>query len=117
MKRIGTVREQAIAQVYSDAADRLTHVREQPAYTDIFRALSAEALATTEGECVLMVDPADKALASQLDGVIVQTEIQTAGGAVVTLDGGRITRRNTFESRLNKLQGFAGASVAEILQR
>lgn len=121
MRRLGTVREEAIERVYQDAAERLVRARSTPEYGEIFKVLASEALADTQGDRVLAVDPADKALAEDLRStaspLTVATEVSTSGGVVVNMDGGRVIRRNTFESRLEKMHTFADARVAEILER
>ena len=51
-----------------------------------------------------------------LEGSVSPT-LETIGGVVVAYEDGRIVRRNTFESRLDKVRGLAQAKVAEVLSR
>jgi vacuolar-type H+-ATPase subunit E/Vma4 len=64
--------------------------------------------------------PADAALAEKLAaelGVtcVISPTLDGIGGVVASSDGGRIVRRNTFESRLTKVRALAGSQVAEVL--
>lgn len=121
MRRLGMARETAIDDVYRDASDRLAGLRSTTDYGRVFESLADEALAGTGGERVLAVDPADRDRAmayAGADGTLsVATDLSSSGGVEVRLDEGRVVRRNTFESRLEKLRGFGDARIAEILDR
>lgn len=121
MRRLGMARETAIDDVYRDASDRLAGSRSTTDYGRVFESLADEALAGTGGERVLAVDPVDRDRAmayAGADGTLsVATDLSSSGGVEVRLDEGRVVRRNTFESRLEKLRGFGDARIAEILDR
>lgn len=119
-KRQAGIKEKAIASVFEDAMGRLQGMRQDPSYRDVFSRLAEEALDGVEGAVDVMVDPADESLAKEvLDSLgrdaRVVTDISTAGGLVVVTGGGTVSRRNTFEGRLDKLRSVAQADVAEIV--
>ena len=119
-KELAAVRDEAVEKVFSTAASALAGVRSTPRYEGVFKALAEEALAGVEGECTVLVDPADAALAEKtLKSMNVECTlsptISTAGGLVVSTVGGRVLRRNTFEARLAKARSLAQAQVAGIL--
>jgi vacuolar-type H+-ATPase subunit E/Vma4 len=119
-KRVAAVKERAVRETFDAAQASLAGVRGRADYPDIFRALVAEALAGVDAEFSLLVDPADAelaraALSERGVSAEVRPELSSAGGVVVSLQGGEITRRNTLEDRLDKLRSLAQADVAEIL--
>lgn len=120
MKEMAAGKDRGIEAVYAGALAKLGDLRGKAEYPKLFKALADEALAGLGSEVVVLVDPADKALAeSTLKelGVAgtVEPSIETAGGLVVLTGGGRIRRRNTFEDRLGKVRTTRQAEVAEIL--
>ncbi|GAB4284187.1 MAG: hypothetical protein Kow0067_05830 [Coriobacteriia bacterium] len=119
-KALAAVRESTVEAVFEDAQKKLAALRSSKEYEDVFTRLVQEAVKNVDGECVLLVDPADKAVAEKVVGTLgmsceVDPSIETIGGVVVSSDGGRVNRRNTFESRLEKAKGIAQAKIAEIL--
>lgn len=119
-KRQAGVKERAIADVFDRALERLGTVRSDSAYREVFTRLAEEALAGVSGDVVVLVDPADVSLAEQVISSLgvqatVKPDITTSGGLVVVTGGGAISRRNTFESRLEKLKSSAQAQVAEMV--
>jgi vacuolar-type H+-ATPase subunit E/Vma4 len=97
-------------------------MRGDSAYERVFRGLAEEALAGADGSCVVTVAPADVEIArTVLADLAVSGEVEAddaiTGGLVVSLHGGRVVRRNTFDSRLQKVRTTAEAAVAEILTR
>lgn len=119
-KRVAAVKEAAVEAAFARAEQTLADARSSARYPEAFRALAAEALAGTEGDIEVVVDPADEKLARDTLAALgvdarVGTDLTTAGGLVVVLPGGRITRRNTLENRLDKVREHAQAAVAEIL--
>lgn len=114
------VREAAVDDVFRQAAERLAAMHGTAEYERVFAALAREALQGVDAECVIQVVPADKALAQKVAAELgvsatVDATLEGIGGLVVTMRGGRVVRRNTFESRLLKVRGVAGARVAEVL--
>jgi vacuolar-type H+-ATPase subunit E/Vma4 len=119
-KRVSAVKEQAVSSTFDKALDALSSMRASAEYPAAFKALFDEAVAGLEGDLDVLVDPADEQLAAKTlaDSGIKATlrpELSTAGGLIVSTNGGRIMRRNTLESRLQKVGLIAQAEVAEIL--
>lgn len=114
------VRDGAVDGVFEEATRRLAEMRGTGEYERVFTALAKEAFAEASGDCELRVAPSDEALATKVAADIgvactVSPTLDTIGGLVVAMGGGRIVRMNTFESRLDKVRGIAGARVAEVL--
>lgn len=119
-KKVAAVKEAAVSDSFAKAAEKLASARTLPAYPGVFRALVEEATAGLTGEMVLLVDPADEALARQVLGELgvdaeVKADLSTTGGVAVLTGNGRIMRRNTFEDRLEKVSHSIQSEVAEIL--
>lgn len=121
-KELAAVRDEAVEKVFSTAASDLATLRSTAKYEGVFKTLAEEAVAGIEGECTVLVDPADAALAEKTFKALgvactVSPSISTSGGLVVSTAGGRVLRQNTFEARLAKLRSLGQAQVAEILTR
>ncbi|MBU4556204.1 MAG: V-type ATP synthase subunit E [Actinobacteria bacterium] len=119
-KRVAAVKEAAVSESFDRASTALSSVRGRSDYAAIFKALAEEASTGLEGELEVWVDPADEALAKGVIAelglsAVVRPEIKSAGGLVMTIDEGKISRRNTLEDRLEKVRLMAQADVAEIL--
>lgn len=119
-KRQAGVKETAIQSVFDEALVRLAEARRDPDYRGIFAKLVEEALAGVDGALEVHVDPADEAMAGEVLGAMgvnvpVVADLSTAGGVVVVSGEGTVSRRNTFEDRLDKLRSIAQADVAEIV--
>lgn len=119
-KKVAAVKERAVRETFDEALTALSQVRSKPEYADVFARLVDEAVSGLEPGWDLLVDPADVDLANStlaargLDARVVP-ELSTAGGVIVSMKGGTVTRRNTLEDRLDKLRGLAQADVAETL--
>jgi vacuolar-type H+-ATPase subunit E/Vma4 len=121
-KALAAVRDSAVENAFSGALEKLGAMRGKADYESVFRALAEETLTGVTGECDVLVDPADVALAEKVvkainSSCVVKPEISTTGGLIAVTVGGRVTRRNTFESRLEKAHSLAQAQVAEILTK
>lgn len=119
-KRVAAVKEAGVSDSFDRALTALGGVRARSDYASIFKALAEEASAGLEGELEVWVDPADEALAKGVVAelglsAVVRPEIKSMGGLVMTIDEGKISRRNTLEDRLEKVRLMAQADVAEIL--
>ncbi len=119
-KKVASVKEAAVGDTFGKAAERLDSARDHDSYPRVFKALLSEALAGVSGDVVVLVDPADEALARETLADIgveseVRPELSTSGGVAVLTGGGRIMRRNTFEDRLEKVRNSIQSEVAEIL--
>jgi vacuolar-type H+-ATPase subunit E/Vma4 len=119
---LAAVRDEAVDRVFAEAAGKLAALRGTDEYEPVFAKLLSEATAGAEGSCEVQVAPDDADLAQKivatmgLEGSVSPT-LETIGGVVVAYEDGRIVRRNTFESRLDKVRGLAQAKVAEVLSR
>lgn len=114
------VREAAVDDVFKQVADRLAAMRGTAEYERVFAALVREALDGVDADAEIQVAPADEALAKKVVAEMgvqatVAPVLDTIGGLVVSTHGGRVVRRNTFESRLLKVRTMAGAKIAEVL--
>ncbi|MHB9002793.1 MAG: V-type ATP synthase subunit E [Coriobacteriia bacterium] len=119
-KRVSAVKEQAVSATFDKALNALSSIRGTAEYPTIFSALVDETVAGLDGEIEVLVDPADaemaaKAIAQTGLTASIRPDAKSAGGLTVSTNGGRIMRRNTLESRLEKVGLIAQAEVAEIL--
>lgn len=115
------VREAAFDRAFREAEARLQNLRADPKYPAVFQRLLAEAAATTgDDPFIVHIDPRDEALcrstlaALGLDGTI-QADLATAGGVIVTQQGGAITVANTVESRLERAREHNRQTIHAIL--
>lgn len=117
---LAEVRDNAVDAVFTEATKRLAAMRGTAEYERVFAALAKEAFTSVDAECDVQVAPADAALAKKvmdelgMKGTVSPT-LDTIGGLVVSTHDGRVVRRNTFESRMQKARSVAGAKVAEVL--
>jgi vacuolar-type H+-ATPase subunit E/Vma4 len=119
-RAVAGVKERAIVQAFDEARTKLTAVRSSAGYPALFRALADEAVAGLDGEIVLVVDPADEALASEFlkaSGLVGRVDAtgKTSGGLTVVAAGGSMLRRNTLEDRLEKYRTLGQSEIAEVL--
>jgi V/A-type H+/Na+-transporting ATPase subunit E len=119
-RSLASARERGIGEVYDTAAGELAKLRGDRSYPALFRSLLAEALSGVEGDAVVQVDPADKALAeSTLAELEVKASVDTStsmtGGVTVATRGMRVFRRNTLEDRMARARKIGQSQVAEIL--
>ncbi len=119
-RTLSSARERSISEVYDKAATELTKLRVDGSYRALFRSLAEEALSGVEGEVVVMVDPADEALAKSVLSDLgakatTDTSVGMAGGLTVAADQKRVFRRNTLGDRLAKVRSIGQSQVAEIL--
>jgi vacuolar-type H+-ATPase subunit E/Vma4 len=117
---MAAAREESVDHVFEHAEELLAAMRGTADYEAVLKGLIAEATAGVEGECELSVLPADAALAEKIAAELgitcaVSPTLEGIGGVVASSAGGRIVRRNTFESRLTKVRALAGSQVAEVL--
>lgn len=117
---LAQVRDSAVEASFDEASKRLAAMRGTPEYERVFAALAKEACATLDTECEIQVAPADAELAARVASDLglsftVSPTLDTIGGLVVSTHSGRVVRRNTFETRLEKASAVAGTQVAEVL--
>lgn len=117
---LAEVRDNTVDAVFAEAKERLAAMRGTAEYERVFATLAKESLARVDTECEVQVAPEDADLAKKVAGELgvectVSPTLDTIGGLVVSTHGGRVVRRNTFESRMLKARSLAGAKVAEVL--
>jgi vacuolar-type H+-ATPase subunit E/Vma4 len=116
---VSSVKGDGVAAVFAEARDTLSSARNS-GYDVLFAALAAEALAGVKGPVTVHTVPADTALAESATaaaGLVADVvgDLDSAGGLVVDTGGGKIIRRNTLESRLDRASQFVRADVARVL--
>lgn len=114
-----SVKGGGVVSVFDAASLALPTVRES-GYEVLFAALASEALEGVSGSVTVHVASNDGELAKKavaaagLTADIVE-DLDSAGGLVVDTENGRIIRRNTLESRLDRARQFVQADVARVL--
>lgn len=117
---LAAVRDRAVDGVFAEAATRLQAMRGTAAYERVFTELVREALRGVDCACEVQVAPGDADLAKKVmadtgvEFTVVPT-LDAMGGVVISTNDGRVVHRNTFESRLLKVRGVAGAKIAEVM--
>ena len=116
--QVSSVKGSGVAGVFEAARAVLPSLRES-GYGELFARLASEAFEGLEPVRVRVaaadMDFATQAVAtSGLVGDVVG-DLDTTGGLVVELHGGRISRRNTLEDRLDRVSQFVQADVARVL--
>ena len=105
-----TIKEQLFSSVFNDATLRLSHLRKDPEYPDIFKKLTMDAAeALGAGTFHAHVDKRDedlcrKTLASLNLHAEIIPDLDSAGGLVASLPDGSVIISNTVESRLKRAQ-------------
>jgi len=117
---LAQVRDNAVEASFEEAAKRLAAMRGTPEYERVFAALAREACEGLDTECEFQVAPEDAALAEKVAtdlglNFTISPTLETIGGLVVSTHNGRVVRRNTFETRLQKARAVVGTKVAEVL--
>jgi V/A-type H+-transporting ATPase subunit E len=119
-KRMAGLKGRSVEDVFDRASAKLEEVREDGSYEQLFGALAREALENVNSDYEVLVDPRDGDVARRVLSGIGEAErlsedLETSGGLVVKMHSGDISRRNTLESRLEKVRQAGQAQVAEIL--
>lgn len=118
-RKLAAVRQRAVQDTFEKARLELGSVRASGEYKALFERLLNEALDGVDGDVVVLVDPRDAGLAKEClanrSEVEIRHELSTAGGMVVSINGGKVFRRNTLEDRFEKLVGLSQAEVSERL--
>jgi V/A-type H+-transporting ATPase subunit E len=114
-------REAAFEEAFQKAKAQLNTLRANPKYPAIFLQLLREAAGTTGDDVfIIHVDPRDEALCKKtLAGLNLNGEIRadltTAGGVMISQQGGTITISNTIESRLERAKERNRQAIHAIL--
>ena len=119
-RELAVVRSEAIDAVFDEAERRLADLRLRSNYPGLLEALTREAVAGVEGGYEIQVAAGDAALVDGLKQAFpaadsVVASLDGAGGVVVLSDGGRLIRRNTFESRLARVRSGSHGEVGRVL--
>lgn len=116
---VSSAKGDGVASVFEEAKGKLASVRAVD-YDRLFDLLAAEALADPGGDVAIHVadtdvDRARRAAAANGVAADVVGDLDTTGGLVVEVFGGRIIRRNTLEDRLDRVSQMVQADVARVL--
>jgi len=119
-RAVAGVKESAIVMAFDEALVKFDSVRKGAGYPALFRALADEAVADLKGDLVLLVDPADAALAAEYvksSGLAATVDAtgKTSGGLTVIAEAGSMLRRNTLEDRLDKFKIHGQSEISEVL--
>lgn len=119
--RLIRTREQLFSSAFHEAKLRLSHLRNDPEYPDIFKKLTVDAAeALGVGTFHVHVDKRDEELckktlaALNLDAGIIP-DLVSAGGLVACLPDGSVIISNTVESRLERAQDLKKLEIYSIL--
>ena len=115
------IREQIFESAFNDASLRLSHLRTDPVYPEIFKKFlmdAAEAL-SVDTFCI-QVDKRDEDLCRKtLDSINLRADVvpdlTSAGGLVASMPDGSIIISNTVESRLERAKERKKLEIYSIL--
>jgi vacuolar-type H+-ATPase subunit E/Vma4 len=116
---VSSAKGDGVSSVFEATRTKLPDLRSAD-YDRLFDALAGEALADVSGDVAIHVAAADverAKAAAAARGVTAEVlgDIDTAGGLIVEMSGGRIIRRNTLEDRLDRVSQSGQADVARVL--
>ncbi len=116
---VSSVKGDGVASVFDSARTQLPTLRSS-GYDRLFGQLAAEAFAGLSGSVTVHVVAADVDLAQSAAAAAglsadVRGDLDSAGGLVVEMNGGRIVRRNTLEDRLERSRQLVQSDVAKVL--
>ena len=115
-RALADVRRGVFEAVFVLAEERLQTLRHDPAYPKILPRLIDEAVAGIKGKCHVHVDKRDVDLVTgTYCGSLVTGDLETAGGAVVVSEDGRVKRSNTVEDRLERIHDERVREISEVL--
>ena len=109
-----------IGQVLGEASRSLQSARSDPKYPAFLEKLVREAVLNIPQRIRLCVDPRDTDLAAQIAAhqsstISIHPEITTNGGIIASSEDGRITIRNTVETRLKEIERKNYSDLAVLL--
>lgn len=115
-----SAKEKIAEEALAAAEARLQGLRSESDYPAVLEGLIREGLSRITGKVVVHVDPADEAVADDIMRGLgleyeLRTDIQAAGGAVVSDVDGRVRIINTVEERLNRAREKLRMQVSGIL--
>lgn len=123
LRIIGNVRKELVDIAIARTGERLSSMRMDPTYPDVYRMLLHEALAelvsSGTGQVQLVADPRDRELLEHMlsePGLnpSVSYELNSWGGLIAKSMDGRVVVINTFESRLERATEFLRYRLATL---
>ena len=121
LRAVAAARERLLTTTFSEAAIKLSSVREWPDYPAIFQRLYEEAVAElSEDNLTLRVDPRDHDLARSLahrpdTTVGIEPALSCLGGVEVAANAGRVVVLNTIEHRLARAKETMREELLELV--
>ena len=115
------IKEHFFSLAFHEAEQRLSQVREDPAYPVIFKKMTMEAIDALAGQpFVLHVDKRDedllqKTLTSLNISCGIITDLQCSGGLIASSPDGSVNISNTVESRLERAKARKKLEIYSIL--
>lgn len=125
LRIVGDVREDLVETAINRACERLTSVRNYPAYPAVLRTLTQEALTELAlgraGTAELLADPRDETLVKKIIDELklnlqVSYELNCWGGLIIKSEDGRVVVINTLESRLEHATAFLRRHLAALFE-
>jgi len=119
--RLIQIRGQLFLSAFNEAKLRLSHLRNDPEYPDIFKKLTVDAAeALGAGTFHVHVDKRDEDLCKKTLALLnlnaeIIPDLASAGGLVASLPDGSIIISNTVESRLERAQERKKLEIYSIL--
>ncbi len=115
-----SIKEQVAEKALASADEDLQGLRSRQDYPAILEEMIGEGLTRISGKVLVHVDPADKEVAEAVMKKLaidheLHTDVQTAGGAMVSDADGRVRIINTVEERLNRAREKLRMYVSGIL--
>ena len=115
-----SIKEQVAEKALASADEDLQGLRSRQDYPAILEEMIGEGLTRISGKVLVHVDPADKEVAETVMKKLaidheLHTDVQTAGGAMVSDADGRVRIINTVEERLNRAREKLRMYVSGIL--
>ena len=113
-------KEEVLSEALQRAQAEIEALRDKPGYPVIFGNLTVEAVSRIGGEGVLHVDPRDEKLAKKVLkekglNLPIITDIQCAGGVMVSDSGDKVHIINTFDERLKRARERVKLEIADVL--
>jgi vacuolar-type H+-ATPase subunit E/Vma4 len=115
-----SIKEKVVEKVLASAEEDLRGLRSRQDYPAILEEMVREGLTRISGKVLVHVDQADKQVAEAVMKKLaieydLLTDIQAAGGAVISNADGRVRIVNTVEERLNRAREKLRMYVSGIL--
>ncbi len=115
-----SIKEQIAERAMASADEDLQGLRSRQDYPAILEEMIGEGLTRISGKVLVHIDPADKEVAEAVMKKLaidheLLTDVQTAGGAMVSDADGRVRIVNTVEERLNRAREKLRMYVSGVL--